>query len=295
MNDACRLPSIQTARAQALARLTLDARHDVDTLLCDALDITRARLFAEPDTLLTPPQWALFEQWLGRLIDDEPLAYIRGHCAFWSLSLTVSPAVLIPRPDTERLVEVALSHLEGRKAARVLELGTGSGAIALALASERRGDRLMATDTSSDALWVARHNRDALGLANVSFCQSNWFAQLPHQHYDLIVSNPPYIDHDDPHVTPSVRRYEPASALFANNNGLADIATIIHEAPAFLSSDGVLLLEHGWQQGPDVEQLMNAAFTHSKRYQDLAGLDRAVAGWQPRQNDTADVAVRPSA
>jgi release factor glutamine methyltransferase len=202
----------------------------------------------------------------------EPLAYLLGEQHFWTLRLKVSPAVLIPRPETELLVERALHHLDPSASARVLDLGTGSGAIALAVARERPTAQLWAVDQSLAALAIAQENATTNDISNVSFVHGDWFSALPPEPYALILSNPPYIAEDDPEVQPAVRAHEPHQALFAGSDGLDAIRHIITRAPGFLAPDGWLVLEHGWQQAAAVRQLLELAGLSSvASHADLAG------------------------
>lgn len=214
------------------------------------------------------------------------MAYILGEKEFWSLPLAVSTATLIPRPDTERLVEVALEwaykRLDTQEKLHILDLGTGTGAIALALASELGTKaEIIGVDKQPDAVKLAEKNRQKLGFENVRFLQSDWFEALKNQRFDLIVSNPPYIDKDDENLTQGDVRFEPLTALVAEQNGLSDLQKIIQNAPLYLTQNGALMLEHGWQQAASVQDIFqqnqwNAITT----FQDYGGNDRVtVAIW----------------
>lgn len=258
---------------------------DADTLLEHALGLTRAQLYTHSEQVVDKSQAEILEGLLERLARDEPLAYVTGEAEFWSLTLRVNPHVLIPRADTELLVELVLGALP-TSGARILELGTGSGAIALALATERPDDTLVATDISQEALKVARNNQTLLAAGHrvdhVQFVHSDWFEALSGQTYDVIVSNPPYIDPQDAHVSPSVRQYEPARALFANAYGLADIAGIIDDAPSHLTDKGRVFVEHGWRQREPVAALYERrGFTDIQSHRDLNGHYRVTcARWR---------------
>jgi release factor glutamine methyltransferase len=204
-----------------------------------------------------------------------------GYRDFWNLRLQVSPATLIPRPETELLVEVALEKLAtlSSQTVSVLDLGTGTGAIALALAQERPDIQLLAVDASTAALDIARSNAQLNQINNVSFVQSNWFSELPSQRFDLIVSNPPYIEQNDPHLTQGDVRFEPISALASGLDGLDDIRHIIQHAPAWLNPQGWLLLEHGYNQGQAVSTLMlKRGLQNVQCLPDWAGIERVNLG-----------------
>ena len=244
---------------EALARSTLlediseSARVDVELLLCHLLQKPRSYLFTWPDRALTDEQCKHFEQFLSRRLQGEPVAHITGFQGFWSLDLEVTADTLIPRPDTEVLVETALRYC-GEQSMRVADLGTGTGAIALALAVERPAWQVVASDFVSTAAELAERNRQRLSVPNMQVLQGSWFE--PHQgKYDLIVSNPPYIDPEDPHLQQGDVRYEPLTALTADDHGLADIELICTQARAFLEAGGWLMLEHGYDQGLECRNL----------------------------------------
>jgi release factor glutamine methyltransferase len=214
-----------------------------------------------------------------RRLKGEPIAYIRGQQEFWSLLLEVSPAVLIPRPETELLVERALTHIDESRPATVLDLGTGSGAIALAIAGERKSARIVATDISKDALAIAGRNAGRLQANNVACVHGSWYAPLGGQRFDVIVSNPPYIAAEDPDLAADVRRHEPAMALICGATGLEALEIIVKNAPPHLAGTGWLLLEHGWKQGPAVRNLLvRAGFINVRSHPDLAGHERVTEG-----------------
>lgn len=269
----------KTARTR-LKPLSAHADREADLLLEAVLGLSRAQLFTRDTEVLAAEQLVKLNHQLERLENDEPLAYVLGEQEFWSLPFLVTPNVLIPRPDTELLVETALNHLADSPGSRILELGTGSGAIALALAHSRPLDTIVATDISSRALAVARSNQERLSKShqrteNLSFVQSNWYDSLNTEPFDLIVSNPPYIDLSDPHVTTSVRQYEPESALFSGNDGLEDIELIIEGAASCLKPGGRILLEHGWQQHKRVSQCYaDNGYVNITSCRDPAGHDR---------------------
>lgn len=256
-----------------------DARHEAEHLLLQVLGRDRAWLFAHGDDSLTEPQAASFEALLTRRAAGEPLAYLLGRRGFWTLDLQVSPATLIPRPETERLVELALERLPDDRTLRVADLGTGSGAIALALASERPQAQVVATDVSEDALRVAQANARANRIANVAFRCGSWLAPLADERFDLIASNPPYIAEGDPHLGRGDLRFEPPTALSSGADGLDAIREIVATAPAHLLPGGWLLLEHGWDQGAAIRALLLAAgFVEVATWTDLEQRDRVTLG-----------------
>ncbi|MGC3982038.1 MAG: peptide chain release factor N(5)-glutamine methyltransferase [Steroidobacteraceae bacterium] len=207
--------------------------------------------------------------------EGRPLAYLLGEQHFWTLRLKVTPAVLIPRSETELVVERALHHLPKQMAADVLDLGTGSGAIALAVAQERPSTRLLAVDQSSEALCVATGNAQLNKIGNVDFLRSDWFSAIANRRFQLILSNPPYIAENDPHLEPAVLAHEPRQALLSGSDGLDAIRRIVQTAPNFLSPKGWLILEHGWQQASAVRQLLESAgFSSVASHADLAGHER---------------------
>ncbi|CAI0869928.1 peptide chain release factor N(5)-glutamine methyltransferase [Serratia entomophila] len=268
----------------AAARLTHSdsARRDAEILLGFVTGRARTFLMAFGETLLTPPQQQQLETLLARRERGEPVAYLVGEREFWSLPLSVSPATLIPRPDTECLVELALERLPAQPC-RMLDLGTGTGAIALALASERPDCAVTGVDLHPEAVALAQHNAQKLNIGNAQFLQGSWFAPLAGQTFALIASNPPYIDAADPHLAQGDVRFEPGSALVAADRGLADLAAIVRQAPQYLQPQGWLLLEHGWQQGHSVRELLQAAgFSAVATHRDYGGNDRVTLGQWPQ-------------
>ncbi|QNP39857.1 peptide chain release factor N(5)-glutamine methyltransferase [Lysobacter solisilvae (ex Woo and Kim 2020)] len=263
------------------ARARIDAV-DAEFLLVHVLDRPRSWLFAHRDDPVPDGVAAAFAALVARRAQGEPVAYLTGRRGFWRFDLAVTPATLIPRPETELLVELALERLPIERALRVADLGTGSGAIALALAHERPRAQVLASDASAQALAVARTNAQALGLANVGFREGDWFAPLAGECFDLIASNPPYIALDDPHLGEGDLRFEPAAALGSGADGLDAIRRIAAEAPAYLQAGGWLLLEHGWDQGAAVRGLLLAAgFVEVATERDLEGRDRVTLGRKP--------------
>lgn len=229
-------------------------RRDAEILLGFVTGKARTFILAFGETPLTDEQQEQLAALLARRVRGEPVAHLIGEREFWSLPLFVSPATLIPRPDTECLVEQALARLPATPC-RILDLGTGTGAIALALASERPDCQVTAVDLIPEAVALAQRNAEHLGIRNIEIVQSRWFSALEGQTFSLIVSNPPYIDAQDPHLAQGDVRFEPLSALVAADNGLADLHTLIKDAPRYLLPQGWLLLEHGWQQGAAVREI----------------------------------------
>lgn len=228
-------------------------RLDAELLLAHVTGLTRTSFIAWPEREVTQTLAEQFRILVSRRVDGRPVAYLLGEQEFWSLPLKVSPSTLIPRPDTECLVETAL-ELPLPTEARVLDLGTGTGAIALALASEHPGWHITASDRIIEAVELARANSQALGLP-ITVVQSNWFESLPADRFDLLVSNPPYIPASDRHLSEGDVRFEPSSALVAGDDGLNDIRLLIAQSPRWLSDNGWLLLEHGHDQGKAVRDL----------------------------------------
>jgi release factor glutamine methyltransferase len=270
--------ALHTATA-TLSRTTTTPRLDAELLLEYVTGLPRASFRASPERELPAPAgWAL-QQLVTRRLTGEPVAYIRGVHEFWSLPLEVTPAVLIPRPETELVVERALAHTDAQERPRIADLGTGSGAIALALASERPNATLVATDASREALDVAQRNAQHLALTNIDFRRGNWFEALQEEHFDVIASNPPYIAEGDPDLDPQVARHEPLNALLAGVTGLEMLEHLIDHAPHHLDRGGWLVLEHGWRQGRHVrDRLVRKGFAHVRSHADLAGHERVTEG-----------------
>jgi len=258
------------------------ARLDIELLLCHVLKKNRTYLFTWPDKTLSPEQAEEFLQFFNRRKSGEPIAHILGQREFWSLPLSVNNSTLIPRPDTELLVELVLELFVDdvpQQKRMCLDLGTGTGAIVLAIASEKPEWQLVGVDRSVDAVALAEKNRSALQFANVQILQSDWFSAIPAQQFDVIVSNPPYIDPQDPHLDQGDVRFEPRSALIADNQGLADIELIIQQSWNYLCEQGWLLLEHGYDQGQAVRDLLIArGFAQVETRTDLGGNERVTLG-----------------
>lgn len=253
-------------------------RLDAELLLSHCLQKPRSYLYAWPEREVDASAGAGFQTLLAARHSGQPIAYLTGEREFWSLPLRVSKHTLIPRPETETLIEWALK-LTLPAAAQVADWGTGSGAIALALASERPGWQLLATDVSRAALRVAQDNVDHLALANVQCVYSDWEAGLQGRKFDLLVSNPPYVVQTDPHLDQGDLRFEPRSALASGADGLDALRRIIRVAPDYLERGGWLLLEHGYDQGAAVLELLQAAgFSATECRRDLAGVERISGG-----------------
>lgn len=256
-----------------------EARAEAELLLAHALGRSRSWLYAHPEARIDAAAAAAFERLLARRAAGEPVAYLLGRRGFWAFDLAVSPHTLIPRPETERLVELALERIPRTPGFAVADLGTGSGAIALAIAHERRQARVMAVDVSEGALEVARGNARALGLGQVEFRQGDWWAPLAGERFAVVVSNPPYIAEDDAHLRQGDLRHEPLKALASGRDGLDAISAIVRDAPEHLLPGGWLLLEHGLAQGEAVRGLLGACgFASVHTHRDLEGRDRVTIG-----------------
>ncbi|UQY45848.1 peptide chain release factor N(5)-glutamine methyltransferase [Erwinia sp. PK3-005] len=253
-------------------------KRDAEVLLSFVTGKSRSWLMAFDETQLDAAQLAQLNALIARRARGEPVAHLTGEREFWSLPLTVSPVTLIPRPDTEILVEQALARLPDY-AVDILDLGTGTGAVALAIASERPDCQVIGIDRVAEAVQLAQHNAQKLQIANAAFLRSDWFSALAGKKFALIVSNPPYIDAADAHLQQGDVRFEPLSALVADDQGLADIRHIAQAARHYLLPQGALLLEHGWQQGESVRTILSAQnYQAVATCQDYAGHDRVTAG-----------------
>jgi release factor glutamine methyltransferase len=267
-------PTVRQALAQS-GLVPVDAK----VLLAHALGCNRAWLAAHEGDALTAAQADVYLALCRRRRNGEPVAYLTGSREFWGLDLDVTPDVLIPRTETETLVEVSLTKLPRDRPVRVLDMGTGSGAIALAFAHDRPNAAVLATDISDAALAMARGNAQRLQLANVEFANADWYSGVPAGHWDLIASNPPYVGAVDPHLEEGDLRFEPKAALSSGQDGLAALRTIIGGARDRLVSGGWLVVEHGYDQSEAVRELFRAAgFSDVSATRDLAGIPRVVAG-----------------
>ena len=281
--------SIRSALLQAQIRLNdsprldaIDARFEAHLLLEHLLNVNRAWLIAHESDRLSNEAQASFEQLTKRRADGEPIAYILGNREFYGLNLTVTPATLIPRPDTEILVDAALNKIPVDTTLQILDLGTGSGAIALAIAQQRPQTQVTAIDASQAALEVAISNSQQLLISNIHFLLSDWFNNLKDTLFDVIVSNPPYIENSDVHLTQGDLRFEPTSALASGADGLDDIRRIIDSCLVHLKPQGWLMLEHGYNQAAAVKDLMTqTGLVNLETFKDLGGNDRVTIGKNP--------------
>ena len=273
---------LQHHSKQLEAALNLDsnsARIEAQCLLQAVLQVNRAYLLTHPEQLLSDAQQARFNALLARRLSGEPVAYLLGEREFYGLIFKVSPATLIPRPETELLVEQALQRIPQQGTCRVLDLGTGSGAIALSIAHARPHAEVVAVDISAAALEVAQFNIQQLKLGNVRLLQSDWFTALRGEHFDIIVSNPPYIAVGDAHLAQGDVRFEPRIALASGANGLQDIGHICAQAKIHLNDYGCLLFEHGYDQAAQVRTLLQqSGFVEIFSARDLAGIERVTGG-----------------
>ncbi|MDH5191106.1 MAG: peptide chain release factor N(5)-glutamine methyltransferase [Gammaproteobacteria bacterium] len=258
------------------------ARLDTEVLLTHVLKANRAYLFAHPEKVVPDNVRKEFLQLIEQRKDGRPVAHLTGHREFWSLQLNVTPDTLIPRPETELLVEKILELIPKNTAWQILDLGTGSGAIALAIAHERAGCSVTATDISGEALNVAKSNAQQLNIHNIQFLSGHWLEPLADKRFNVIVSNPPYISKLDPHLRQGDVRFEPESALVAENNGLACIEQITANAGRHLYPGGILAFEHGYKQGTAVREILQKqGFADIQTSIDLSGHERITLGKLP--------------
>jgi len=264
-----------------LAAASPSAGLDAELLVAQVLGAGRASLVADPDRGLAPEELLALESLVRRRLAGEPVAYLTGRREFWSIELEVTPDVLVPRPETELLVERALAAIAGLENPAVLDLGTGSGAIAIAVAAERPDAEVTATDASAAALGVAQRNAAGLGLRNLRFCEGDWYTPLAGARFDAIVSNPPYVAAGDPAL--AALAHEPRLALVGGSNGFEALAVVASGAPRHLVPGGSLLVEHGASQGAAVRRLLQSAGLEKITTRaDLAGLDRVTEGAMAR-------------
>ena len=269
---------------QLLQATSSTPRVDAEVLLCHTLGVSKAFLYAHDTDTLTQSQHEAFGRLLHLREKGTPIAYLNGRKEFWSLNLNVSSATLIPRPETELLVETTLNLLDPNAPLVILDLGTGSGAIALALAKERPHWTIHASDISPPALAIAKTNAHELQLERIIFHQSDWFSQIPALRFHAIIANPPYLANDDPHLCLGDLRFEPRHALVSEPTEGSDLQRIIRHAPQYLMPDGLLLLEHGHTQHTTVEQwLTQANFTQTQCLHDLQQLPRISVGVYPEK------------
>jgi release factor glutamine methyltransferase len=280
MNTTAEPASIRQLLEQASHLLTTDsAQLDAEVLLAHALGQARSHLRAWPEKIPSAEQQENFQRLLQARLQGEPVAYLTGQREFWSLPLAVTPATLIPRAETETLVALALQRIPADSRADVADMGTGSGAIALAIAHERPGCQLLATDVSAAAIETAAANAKQLGVGNIEFLCGDWCTPLEDRQFDVIISNPPYIKDSDPHLQQGDVRFEPDTALAAGPQGMDDLTKLAHCARQHLRSGGWLLLEHGYDQRDAVTQLLTSCgFSQVVDHQDDSGTDRVVVG-----------------
>ena len=279
------IQSVLREAADTLAAVSDSALLDTEVLLCLAINKPRSHLRAWPDLQLQPEQLSIFAALLAQRQQGTPIAYITGNREFWSRDFQITPDVLIPRPDTELLIELSLKLIPADQPIKIIDLGTGSGIIAVTLAAERPHAQISAVDFSLAALRIAQFNADKHRINNIEFYQSNWFADVPDTQFDLIISNPPYIAEDDSHLRQGDVRFEPQTALCAPEQGLADIRIIANAARNHLKPCGHLLIEHGYNQQQAVQALFkDLHYDCVQTYADLSGQPRVTYGqWQSSQ------------
>ena len=254
-------------------------QQEASLLLAYTIDRPKEYLIAHSEDALSDAAFEWYQNYLSRRLEGEPIAYIQQEKEFWSLPLKVTPGVLIPRPDTETLVEAALEIIPKNDCSNILDLGTGSGCIALALAKERPNAHIVACDNSELCIDTTNFNAASLNINNITVIASHWFNSVEFNQFDLIISNPPYIAYDDDNIDFSVEKYEPESALFSDNHGLSDLFHIIKHAPDYLSSNGTLIIEHGFKQANDVRlQFEKYHYNNIQTSQDLQQHERVTQG-----------------
>lgn len=284
MNEFVRIDAALTAAVERLRDVSDSPRLDAELLLARALDVRRSYLFAHPDDALDPAAVERFEHALANRQDGIPLAYITGEKEFWSMSLMVSPDTLVPRPETEVLVEQALMRIPEADSCRILDLGTGSGAIGLAIAKERPNCDVVATDSCEPALAIARENARQLDLPNIEFRHGDWAAPVAGEVFDIVLSNPPYVPDNDPALATLQR--EPRNALAAGADGLDAIRQISASAPGITAAGGCILLEHGDGQKAMVQQILTGdGWRDIRTVNDLAGKPRVTIARLKREPD----------
>ena len=264
---------------QQLTEISPSAPLDAQVLLCHILKCNSAHLAAWPEKELSDEQDKNYQSLIAQRKQGSPVAHLTGEREFWSLRLKVNDSTLIPRPETETLVEFILTHLGSRKNVKLLDMGTGTGAIAIALANEKPDWNILACDISEQAMQLAEQNSKAHKTDNITFLQSDWFSNIPIQAFDIIVSNPPYIADDDEHLSQGDVRFEPKSALTAGKTGMDDIEHICLHAKHYLSNNGCLIVEHGYDQEEQVKNcFLDNNFAEIEQQRDLSGHMRMTAG-----------------
>lgn len=264
----------------ALKDISQTSNLDSEILLCEILNVNKTYLYAYSEQNLNAEQSCKYAELIKLRSQGMPIAYIIGYKEFWSLKLQVSNKTLIPRPDTELLVEKSLEKLKNINNPKILELGTGSGAIAIAIAKMRPDAQITACDICADALAIARNNAKLLAINNIKFVLSDWFINIPTDEFNAIISNPPYIAATDPHLLQGDVKFEPSKALISGNDGLESLKYIITHAKNFLAADGFVIIEHGYNQGTEVNKLLKLHNYHNIIcWQDLSGNDRVSCGF----------------
>ncbi len=266
-------------QSQSLLPDSETPRLDVEVLLSYVLQKPREYLIAHSEEELSKEHSAHFKKLLAKRKTGAPIAYLVGHQEFWSLDFLVNESVLIPRPETELLVETVLARFPADKNIQLLDLGTGSGAIAIAIAHEKSAWEILATDQSADSLNLAKENASRLNVNNVQFILSDWFSKVPEKKFDAIISNPPYVAEGDVHLLKGDVRFEPQDALVSGQDGLSDIRLIVSQARNYLTQYGMLAIEHGFDQASDVRDVFKASHYHEiKSVKDLSGVERVCIG-----------------
>jgi len=272
-------------KAEQSIHCSESARLDAEILFCDVMQFNRSRIYSHPEQIIPDDKSALFQSLIKQRQKGHPIAYLTGKKEFWSLELAINEDTLIPRPETELLVETALQIIPASAAFNILDLGTGCGAIAIAIASERPNCKIVATDISENVLTMAKRNAETHHLKNIQFYHSDWYQNISLQSFDLIVSNPPYIKQDDEHLSQGDVRFEPEHALVAGADGLQAINMILENAKRYLASDAYLLIEHSYDQKSLVQEAFKKHnFKQLKTFQDLSGQDRMTQGQSPENN-----------
>jgi release factor glutamine methyltransferase len=266
-------------KAEQSINCSASARLDAEILFCDMMQYTRSRIYSHPQQLVPDDKSALFQSLIEQRQLGRPIAHLTGKKEFWSLELAINKETLIPRPETECLVEAALQMIPDDVAFNILDLGTGSGAIAIAIASERPNSKIVATEINSEALDLARKNAATHQQNNIQFLLSDWYKNIPLQSFDLIISNPPYIKQDDEHLSQGDLRFESELALVAGADGMDAINIVLENAKDYLANNAFLLIEHGYDQRILVQHaFLTNGFKQIKTLQDLSGQDRITYG-----------------